>query len=261
MADDSVTLLEHDGALSTLTINRPKALNALNADVLAGIRAATEEVAGRAETKCLIVTGAGEKAFVAGADIAAMQAMDVAQAKEFAASGHATMASLEALSVPVIAAVNGFALGGGCELALSCDFIYASERAKFGQPEVNLGVLPGFGGTQRLARRVSVGMARELVYTGNMINADEALRIGLVNRVFAPEALLEEAKKTAALIATKGSLAVAKSKKVIADGLDVSLAEGNQLEVDAFASCFSTADQKEGMDAFLNKRKAEFTGK
>lgn len=260
MSDEPVVLLDHDGATSVLTINRPKALNALNADVLAGLRASAEEVAGRAETRCLIVTGSGSKAFVAGADIAAMQKMDVAQAKEFAATGHATMAALEALSVPVIAAVNGFALGGGCELALSCDFIYASEKAKFGQPEVNLGVLPGFGGTQRLARRVSVGVARELVYTGNMIGAEEALRIGLVNKVFAPEALLEEAKKTAALIATKGSLAVAKSKKVIADGLDTSLAQGNQLEVEAFASCFSTADQKEGMAAFLEKRAANFKG-
>jgi enoyl-CoA hydratase len=183
------------------------------------------------------------------------------EARFFAKQGHDTMAAFEALSVPVIAAVNGFALGGGCELALACDFIYASDKAKFGQPEVNLGVIPGFGGTQRLARRVSVGVARELVYSAAIIDAQEALRIGLVNKLFPADQLLAEAKKTALLIAQKGPVAVAQAKQVMARGLDSTLAAGNTLEVDAFGACFASADQKEGMAAFLEKRSAAFTGR
>lgn len=258
---EEVVLLSHEGPVSTLTINRPKVLNALNPQVIDALIRATAEVAARAETRCLIVTGAGDKAFVAGADIAAMSALSPQEARMFAERGHAAMAGLEALSVPVIAAVNGFALGGGCELALACDFIYASEKAKFGQPEVNLGVIPGFGGTQRLARRVSVGIARELIYSAAMIDAQEALRIGLVNKVFPADQLLAEAKKTALLIAQKGPLAVAQAKRVISAGLDVPLQQGNALEVTAFGTCFGSADQKEGMAAFLEKRPAVFTGK
>jgi enoyl-CoA hydratase len=259
MSEEQVVVLEHDGALSTLTINRPKVLNALNPQVIDALAEAVKQVAARSETRCLIVTGAGEKAFVAGADIAAMSALSAADARVFAKRGHDTMAALEALSVPVIAAVNGFALGGGCELALACDFIYASDKSKFGQPEVNLGVIPGFGGTQRLARRVSVGVARELVYSAAIIDAQEALRIGLVNKVFPVDQLMVEVKRVASLIAQKGPIAVAQAKRVINEGLDVSLGRGNELEIAAFGNCFGTNDQKEGMAAFLEKRQAKFT--
>lgn len=260
MSEESVVVLLHTGAVSTLTINRPEVLNALNADVLKAIRASVGEVSRRRDTRCLIVTGAGEKAFVAGADISAMKSMTVAESNAFSQLGHETMAGFEALEIPVIAAVNGFALGGGCELALACDFIYASEKARFGQPEVNLGVIPGFGGTQRLARRVGIGMARELVYTGAMIDAAEALRIGLVNKVFSADKLLDEANKTAQLIATKGPVAIAEAKRVISEGLDNVLSDANALEVEAFARCFNTQDQQEGMGAFLEKRKPAFRG-
>jgi enoyl-CoA hydratase len=258
---EEVVLLAHEGPVSTLTINRPKVLNALNPAVIDALATAVAQLAARSETRCVIVTGAGEKAFVAGADIAAMSALSSDDARVFAKRGHDAFAALEALSVPVIAAVNGFALGGGCELALACDFIYASEKAKFGQPEVNLGVIPGFGGTQRLARRVSVGVARELVYTAAIIDAQEALRIGLVNKLFPVDQLQAEVNKTAQLIAQKGPIAVAQAKRVISEGLDTSLAKGNELEVQAFGRCFGTADQKEGMAAFLEKRSAAFTGR
>lgn len=259
MSDHVFVRLEHDGAVSTLTVDRPDKLNALSDEVLGGIRSATAEIAGRRETRCVVMTGEG-KAFVAGADIGAMKAMSVEHAEAFSAAGHATFAALEGLAVPVIAAVNGFALGGGCELALACDFIYASAKARFGQPEVKLGVIPGFGGTQRLARRVGVAKARELVYTGAMIRADEALRIGLANAVFEPEELLAKARETATTIAAMGPLAVAAAKKVIADGEGLPLADANALEVKAFAGCFASADQTEGMAAFLDKRDADFKG-
>ena len=258
MSTDFVKLT-HDGALSELRINRPERLNALDADVLLAIEVALNEVAARRETRCLIVTGEG-KAFVAGADISAMQSLDALGAANFAHRGQRAFAQLEALSCPVIAAVNGFALGGGCELALACDFIYASDKAKFGQPEVKLGVIPGFGGTQRLARRVGVGVARELIFTGAVIGAEEALRIGLVNRVIPGEQLLEEAKKTATTIATMGPLAVASAKRVILDGEDHPLPDANTTEAKAFGALFNTADQKEGMTAFLEKRAAVFGG-
>jgi enoyl-CoA hydratase len=246
--------------VSTLTVDRPDRLNALDSEVLGQLREALGEVAGHAETRCLIVTGAG-KAFIAGADIAAMRDMTPEQAREFSQTGHRIFDMIEALAFPAIAAVNGFALGGGCELALACDFIYASEKAKLGQPEVGLGVIPGFGGTQRLARRVGEARARELIYTGGMIGAEEALRIGLVNAVFPPDALMEETRKTAVSIASKGPLAVAGAKQVILEGSDRPLPQANALETDAFARCFHTADQSEGMDAFLAKRDPQFEGK
>ncbi len=260
MSEEDVVLLEHEGSVSILTIQRPKVLNALNTEVLRALRKTIELVSGRGETRCLVLTGAGEKAFVAGADIAAMQAMTRRDAEAFARSGHDVMDALDKLPFPVIAAVNGFALGGGCELALACDFIYAGDRAKFGQPEVNLGVIPGFGGTQRLARRVGVAMAREIIYSGAMIDAAEALRIGLANRVFPSEQLLAETRKTALLIAQRGPTAVSHAKRAIADGLDNLLADGNDLEIAAFAACFETGDQREGMGAFLEKRAPTFTG-
>ncbi|MCA9534184.1 MAG: enoyl-CoA hydratase/isomerase family protein [Myxococcales bacterium] len=257
MRDDAFVRLTHEGPLSLVTMNRPDKLNALSQEVLADLKEAVTEIKGRRETRVVILTGEG-KAFVAGADIAGMRDLDPIAARSFSAFGHQVFASLEQLPCPVIAAVNGFALGGGCELALACDFIYASERAKFGQPEVGLGVTPGFGGTQRLGRRVGVGVARELVYTGKIIDAAEALRVGLVNAVFAPEALMDEARKTAALIASQGPVAVALCKEVMNQGEGRPLPDGNALEVDAFGRAFESPQQREGMSAFLEKSKATF---
>jgi enoyl-CoA hydratase len=260
MSEEQVVTLTHDGPISTLTIQRPTVLNAINLEVLVGLKRAADEVRARPEARALIITGAGEKAFVAGADIAAMRGMSPQEARAFAAKGHAAMDAIADLPLPVIAAVNGFALGGGCELALACDFIYASDRARFGLPEVNLGLLPGFGGTQRLGRRVPVGVARELVFTGVIIDAGEALRIGLVNKVFPLEQLLAEARKTAALIATKAPLGVAQAKRVIAEGLDNVLRDGNELEQEAFMRLFESEDSREGIGAFVEKRPAKFRG-
>ncbi len=252
--------LTHEGAVATITIARPDRLNALSPEVIAELSDAVAEVARRAdEFRCLVLTGEG-KAFVAGADIAAMEHMTTGEAADFASLGHLLGSALEALPLPVIAAVNGFALGGGCELALACDFLYASDRAKLGQPEVKLGVIPGFGGTQRLLRRVGVAMARELVFTGVMIDAQESLRIGLVNRVFPHDELLTKTYETARTIAEMGPLAVAAAKRVIREGEMMPLAQANELEIEAFAHCFRTADQKEGMAAFLARRPAAFRG-
>lgn len=259
MSESSV-LLDHEEQLSTITIHRPRALNALDAQTLKALRDAVAEVARRPQVRAVIVTGAGSKAFVAGADIAGMVQMTADQGRDFAELGDEVFAALEALPVPVIAAVNGFALGGGCELALACDFIYASMTAKFGQPEVKLGIVPGFGGTQRLPRRVGPGLARELIYTGRMIGAEEALRIGLVNRLCTPDTLLAEARETALEIAKQGPLAVANAKSLVAAGEHLSLAEAIALEARAFGALFDSTDQKEGMDAFLNKRAPTFRG-
>ncbi|MDH3201953.1 MAG: enoyl-CoA hydratase-related protein [Myxococcales bacterium] len=252
--------ITEDGPVSTLTLNRPDKLNALSTEVLGDLRSAIATIGANEELRAAIITGAG-KAFAAGADIAAMTKMNEWEGRDFGALGHSVFASIEKLRFPVIAAVNGFALGGGCELALACDFIYASSKAKFGQPEVGLGVIPGFGGTQRLPRRVGPAMARELIYTGRMISADEALRIGLANAVFAPEELLGSAQKVAAHIASQGPIAVATAKRLIARGIEKPLLDANALEQDAFAACFGTEDQAEGMTAFLEKRDAVFKGR
>ncbi|MDD9933034.1 MAG: enoyl-CoA hydratase-related protein [Myxococcales bacterium] len=253
---DELVLLSHDDDVSTLTINRPDALNALNASVLEALDGAIERCAERGP-RCLIVTGAGEKAFVAGADIAAMSKMDGAQGRDFARLGQRVLASLEALPFPVIAAVNGFALGGGTELALACDFIYASDKAKFGQPEVKLGIIPGFGGTQRLARRVGPGLARELIYTGRMIGHEEALRIGLANAVVPRRELLDKAREVAAEIVAVSPRAVAGAKDVMNAGAHLALDAAVELEAEAFADCFGP-EQHEGMGAFLEKRPPKF---
>ncbi len=259
MTDERIaTTLVHEERVSILTIARPEKLNALNRRVVAEILSATQEIRQRPGVHALIVTGAGEKAFVAGADIAEMRDMTLAEAREFALAGHAALSALERLPIPVIAAVNGFALGGGTELALACDFIYASESAKFGQPEVKLGVIPGFGGTQRLLRRVGNAMARELVMTGVTIDAAEALRIGLVNKVFPRAELLGAARATAELIAKMGPIAVAEAKKVMREGEGRLLDEANAIEIEGFAGCFATDDQKEGMQAFLERRAPSF---
>ncbi len=255
-------LVAKEGAVATITMNRPDKLNALNLELIHALGAALTALdQGAPEIRVCILTGAGEKAFAAGADIAAMSEMTPAAARAFAELGHRTGAALEQARFPVIGAVNGFALGGGCELALACDFLYASDKAKFGQPEVNLGVIPGFGGTQRLARRVGIGRARELCFTGDVIDANEALRIGLVNAVVPHAELMSRARETAAKIAAKGPLAIAQCKRVILRGEDVPLATANELEAQAFATLFGSADQREGMKAFLEKRKATFEGK
>jgi enoyl-CoA hydratase len=251
--------VEDRGPVRIITIDRPKVLNALNAQVVDELTRLLEATASEDAVRGVVLTGAGDKAFVAGADIAAMAQMDPEQALSFAGRGHALGEMLTALGVPTVAAVNGFALGGGCELALACDFIYASQRAKFGQPEVKLGVIPGFGGTQRLLRRVGAARALELCMSGDILDAAEALRIGLANRVLAPEQLLPQAVAVVERIAQQGPLAVAKVKEVIHRGAEMPLHEANTLEQQAFAGLFATADQKEGMAAFLDKRPPEFT--
>ncbi len=255
---ETIKVEQADG-IATLTLNRPDKLNALNQLLLIEFRAAVLSLSQDKAVRVLIVTGAG-KAFAAGADIPVMADMAPATAKAFADAGHAVGDALETAPFPSIAAVNGFALGGGCELAMACDFIHASDKARFGQPEVNLGVIPGFGGTQRLARRVGLGMARELCYTGDVIDAAEALRIGLANAVHPLDALMPRVREIAAKIASKGPLAVAQCKRVIGRGADLPLERASELEAQAFALLFGTNDQREGMKAFIEKRPAKFTG-
>lgn len=255
-------ILEHaEPGIYVLTINRPKALNALNAATLDELAGATARVAEDAAARALLVTGAGEKAFIAGADIAAMQGMSALEARAFSEKGQRVMQGIEALPIPVIALVNGYALGGGCELALSCDWIVASERAVFGQPEVNLGIPPGFGGTQRLARLIGRARALELVTTGRTVKADEALRIGLVNEVVPGAQLTEKGLEMARVIIAKPPVAVRVAKQAVQRGLDLDLANGCVLETSLFAFAFGTADRKEGMTAFLEKRAAKFEGR
>ncbi|MCH9682635.1 MAG: enoyl-CoA hydratase/isomerase family protein [Deltaproteobacteria bacterium] len=249
---------EGDAKIRVVTINRPQVLNAISVGVIEELLRVVESTPNDG-VGGLLLTGAG-KAFVAGADIAAMQEMTPAQALAFSGQGHALGEMLAALPVPTLAAVNGFALGGGCELALACDFIYASEKAKFGQPEVKLAVIPGFGGTQRLLRRIGLARALELCMTGDMIRADEAQRIGLANRVLEPDALIPEAMSTLSRIAAQGPVAVAKVKEVLHRGAQLPLDEANVLEQEAFASLFATADQREGMAAFIAKRPPSFKG-
>ncbi len=254
-------LLEIEAGIAVVTVNRPAALNALSATLLEELSSAFGLLRDDPRVACVILTGAGPKAFVAGADIAAMQPLDAVTAASFARLGHSLMNRIETFPKPVIAAVNGFALGGGCELAMACDIRLASDNARFGQPEVNLGVIPGFGGTLRLARLVGKGRAKELIFTGDMIDAAEACRIGLANRVVAADQLLAEAKKLAAKIAAKGPLAVRFAKEAIDSGLEMDQDRAGRFEADLFGLCFASADQKEGMTAFLEKRPAKFSGR
>jgi enoyl-CoA hydratase len=253
-------LIERRGAVALLTLNRPDVLNALDRATLEAVATHAASLARDPGLRAVVLTGSG-RAFAAGADIAAMRKMGPAEAEAFSRLGHAALASLEALAVPTIAAVNGFALGGGCELALACDWIYASSKARFGQPEVNLGLLPGFGGTSRLLRRVGVAWAKELVFGGEPIDADTALRIGLANRVFEPDALLDPALAAGSKIASKGPLAVAHAKQVMQEGQDADVRTAHALEQKAFGLVFATEDRIEGMDAFLEKREAAFRAK
>ena len=246
--------------IAQVMINRPKALNALNSETIAELQQAFFALEQDALVEVIILTGSGNKSFVAGADISQMQEMNPLEAREFAKRGQEALKTIENLSKPVIAAVNGFALGGGCELAMACDIRLASDNAKFGQPEVNLGVIPGFAGTQRLSRLIGKGRAKELVYTGDTIDATEAFRIGLVNKVVAQGQLLEATRKMAAKIASKGPVAVRLSKEAIDKGLEMDLDKASAYEAELFALCFASADQKEGMLAFLEKRPADFKG-
>jgi len=252
--------VEKDGVVATVTISREKQLNALSSAVLGELMEIAGELEGDRALRAVLLTGAGEKAFVAGADIAEMQGMPPDRAEWLSSRGAAIGRLIEKSRLCWIAVVNGFALGGGCELAMCCDFIYASSGARFGQPEVKLGVIPGFGGTQRLARRVGVGKAKELVMTGDMVGAEEALRLGLCEQVFPPGELMAKAREAALRIAANGPLAVAEAKRVIQKGIDEDLDEALALETAAFAGLFETGDQKEGMAAFVGKRPAAFKG-
>ncbi|NTV89786.1 MAG: short-chain-enoyl-CoA hydratase [Clostridiales bacterium] len=251
-------ILETEGNVALLTINRPKALNALNTETLREIDTAVDMIAANEGIYALVITGSGEKAFIAGADITEMRDFTAIDGRNFSALGNKVFRKLELLEIPVIAAINGYALGGGCELSMACDIRYASNKAKFGQPEVGLGITPGFGGTQRLARLVGPGMAKELIYTCRIIGAEEALRIGLVNKVTEPEALLAEAKATAALIAAQAPIAVKLSKAAINRGMQCDMDTAVMYEAEVCGVCFSTEDQKEGMNAFVEKRDKKF---
>ncbi len=245
---------EVQGAVAVLTIDRPKALNALNPDVLADLKAAFEGIDQNA-VRCVVLTGAGDKSFVAGADIGSMSTMTKAEGEAFGKLGNDIFLMIESFPLPVIAAVNGFALGGGCELAMSCDIRICSDNAMFGQPEVGLGITPGFGGTQRLPRIVGLGMAKQLLYTARNIDANEALRIGLVNAVLPQAELMDAAVKMANTIAKNAPIAVRGCKKAVNEGMQVSIDKAVEIEEKIFGGCFETHDQVEGMACFLSKEK------
>lgn len=247
---------EQEGFVGIITINRPKALNALNSEVLKELDATLDGI-DLENTRALVLTGAGEKSFVAGADIGEMSTLTKEEGEAFGKIGNDVFRKIETFPIPVIAAVNGFALGGGCEIAMSCDIRLCSDTALFGQPEVGLGITPGFGGTQRLARLIPVGKAKEIIYGAINIKADEAYRLGLVNAVYPLEELLPAAKKLATKIAKNAPIAVRACKQAINEGLDVDMDHAIVIEEKLFGSCFETEDQREGMQAFLEKRKVE----
>lgn len=252
-------IIEKQERICIVRINNPEALNALNTKILVELSQAFDEIAADADTDVVILTGEG-RAFVAGADIAEMSVLKADEGKRFGRLGADVFRKIELLDKPVIAAVNGFALGGGCELAMACDIRIASAKAKFGQPEVGLGITPGFSGTQRLPRLVGLGKAKELIYTAAVIHAEEACRIGLVNKVVEPEELMHECLAMASAIASKAQLAVRYAKEAINRGIETDIETGIDIETGLFGLCFATADQKEGMEAFLWKRKPEFKG-
>lgn len=252
--------LEKKDNIAILTVSRPEALNALNSQVIEELETAVTAVENDRDIAVLIITGEG-RSFVAGADIGEQASLDLEGGRNWGRRGSALMRRIELLQIPTIAAVNGFALGGGCELALSCDIIVAGKKAKFGQPEVSLGITPGFSGTQRLPRRVGISKAKEMIFTGAMINAEEALRIGLANKVTEQEDLMTEAENMAQAIARNAPLAVKYSKASIARGMEADIDTGIAIENELFAMCFSSEDQKEGMQAFLEKRPAVFENK
>lgn len=259
--EEKNVVLSKEGNIAVITINRPKALNALNTETLLELNNVIEAVELDDEVYAVILTGAGEKAFVAGADISEMKNMTVVEGRKFGKLGNKVFRRIESLEKPVIAALNGFTLGGGCELAMSCDIRIASTKAKFGQPEAGLGITPGFGGTQRLARLVGMGMAKELIFTGKMIDANEALRIGLVNSVFEPEKLMEEARALANSIALNAPIAVRLCKSAINRGIQCDIDTALMYETEVFGECFATEDQKEGMTAFVERRAKNFNNR
>lgn len=258
MTGSDEVLVNHDEGVCLVTINRPKALNALNASVISGLQKAFSDLP--ESTRVVLLTGAGDRAFVAGADIKAMSSMTANEAVQFSKALHQVGQTIEGLNVPVIAVVNGFALGGGCELLLACDFALASDLSRFGQPEVGLGVIPGFGGTTRLTRRIGDASARQLVLTGAHVDAKEALRLGLVNEVVPGDQLMPRAQEVAAQIARNAPLAVQYAKQSLRHGEETDLNSANQFERHAFGLCFATEDQKEGMAAFIEKRTPKWRG-
>lgn len=253
-------IFEEENGIATITINRPKSLNALNTEVFHELAPLLDNISQNENIRVLIITGAGEKAFVAGADISELAELNALEGKYFVKTGHDCMAKLQGLPIPVIAAVNGFALGGGLELALACDFIYASENAKFGLPEITLGLIPGFGGTQRLARIVGKNIAKEMIFTGKTISAGDGAALGFVNKVLPQADLIEESRKTAESITRKGKVSLNAAKQAINRGMDVDLASGCGIEIDAFGLCMASEDAREGTTAFLEKRKPDFKG-
>ncbi len=260
-SQEPVVRVENRDGIAVVTVNRPKALNALSPDVVAALEARFAELETDETVRGIILTGAGEKAFIAGADIAAMSALTPMQARAWGRRGQTLLFKIENLPKPVIAAVNGYALGGGLEIAMACDFIVAAPEAKLGQPEVLLGVIPGFAGTQRLARLVGVGKAKQLCMTGEQITAEEAHRIGLVAELAPRADIVARCEQILRKILDNGPIAVRLAKEVINRGVNMDLEAAASLELDAFALCFSTSDQKEGMKAFLEKRKAAFGGR
>jgi enoyl-CoA hydratase len=251
-------LVSIEQGICLIVINRPKALNALNSETLLEIRSAVKEAEDKQEVQAVILTGAGDRAFVAGADIAQMNGLDTLSGRKMALLGQQVFSEIENLDKPVIAAVNGFALGGGCELAMACDIRIASENAKFGQPEVNLGIIPGFGGTQRLPRLIGKGRAKYYIYTGELMSAHEAFITGLVNKVVPAGELLNTARQVATTIMSKAPVAVQMAKQAINNGMDVDLDSGIAYEAEAYSTCFGTSDRVEGMNAFLEKRAPVF---
>ncbi len=256
---NELVVVERRGVAALLTLNRPKALNALDAATLEALAAAVEQVRA-SDARALVLTGEG-RAFAAGADLGALGRFDPLEAAAFSRLGHECFAALESLPIPTIAAVNGFALGGGCELALACDWIYASTGARFGQPEVRLGLIPGFGGTSRLCRRVGVAWAKEIILTAVTLKADEALRIGLVNRLFEPAELLDKTLEVAEEIGRLGPVAVSIAKSVVQQTQDADVEVAHTLEQNAFGLVFASADRDEGIAAFLEKRDPKFEGR
>ena len=246
--------------IATITFNRPKVLNALNEASLKEFSHAIDKVAGDEDIRVLILTGAGDKSFVAGADITEFLKFNALKAKIFSEMGHGIVSRLQELPIPVIGAVNGFALGGGCEVVIACDFVYASENAVFGLPEINLGIIPGFGGTQRLPRLIGKNRAKEMIFTGKMIPAAEAQAMGLVNKVCVQDQLMNEVLSVAKIIVSKGKVSLRAAKQAINTGMDVDLKTGCRIETDAFAVCLASSDAKEGTKAFLEKRAADFKG-
>ncbi|HHY34239.1 MAG TPA: hypothetical protein GX510_01165 [Firmicutes bacterium] len=255
---EDVVLIEKAAEIAVVSINRPHVLNALNREVLLKLKKVLEELESSPDVRAVIITGAGDKSFVAGADIAGMVQMTPDDAREFSRLGHETFGFIDAMSKPVIAAVNGYALGGGLELALACDIRVAAENARLGQPEVGLGIIPGFGGTQRLSRLVGPGRAKDLIFTGRTVTAGEALSMGLVEYVVPQGEALSFARKVALQILEKSPSAVTRAKSAINRGLDIHLEQGLRLEEEEFSLCFSHPDQKEGMQAFLEKRKPRY---